>query len=362
MKKYIVLLLLTRLISSELMAQTSIQLTRYPPYDFRVSGVFDINILNLSGVTQSGSLYAKITRKNDLQTVAEISSSVAVVLEPGMNSLSSASVPKSVSSYDMYAQTTDKLAFGDHEVCVTFTATGGTEPSATACILLESPLFTLPYLVYPHHESVIGSRAPNLIWSTPVITGNLEVRYKLDLVEVLQGQQAAEAVMNNFRILSTDFLGTNSLLYPSTAGELMYDRDYAWQVSTYINGALAGKTEVWTFRLAQDSFAMKKGSIPLNYIVINDLDLEGIYTARDHKLYVELNERFVQGEATFTVYEDAALKKSICMIREPRKTGLNLYTLNLASCGKKPLKNKVYYLAVKSNNKTYKLQFRIQQP
>lgn len=358
MKKCAILLFACLLFTAKSsFAQTSIQLTRYPMFNFRISGVFDINIVNLTQQNKPGYLKASVVKKANNQAVAEITSS-SITLLPGLNMLSSASINKTFTYYDSYSQTSDRIGMGEHEVCITFTETSAIEPASTACTSITPPSFSLPYLVYPYNESTSGDKHPNLMWSAALVQGGLEVKYQLELAEMLAGQAPNDAIINNYKLVKTDLLTANNLFYPATAAELAFGKSYAWQVTTYINGDMAGKTEVWSFNLVQDTPSLNEDNIPLNYIILNDLNLEGIYTTKDKKLYIELDEKYVHEQVSFIIYEDEGLKKQVCDITEKRKTGLNLYTLVFNACEKKLKTDVVYHLAVKSNNKVYRLKFR----
>lgn len=357
MKKYTFIFFACFLLALQAFSQTSIQLTRYPLLDFRVSGVFDINLVNLSAQGKQGTLKAVITNATNSTIVAEVSSSL-ITLEPGLNQLTSSAVNKTATFYDTYVQTTDRLGTATHEVCITFSEASGIEPVSVECTNITPPPYSLPYLVYPYHESVSGEKHPNLMWSVALAPG-MDVKYKLELAEILNGQLPNDAIINNYKLVQSDLLGINNLFYPATAQELAYGKSYAWQVSTFINGTLAGKTEVWSFSLVQDTPSVTGEEIPLNYIILSDINLEGIYTTKDKKLFLELDEKYVYDQVSFTIYEDGSQKKQVCELTESRKTGLNLYTLALNNCEKNLKKDVVYYLAVKSNNKVYQLKFRV---
>lgn len=116
---------------------------------------------------------------------------------------------------------------------------------------------------------------------------------------------------------------------------------------------------MWSFKIVSDSLSSDSSVISTNYIILNDIDLAGVYATKDRKLYLQLDEKYIAGNVTVDVFHNEDMKASLCNYALLKKVGMNLYTLKLDDCATKLLKNEVYILQVKTNNQSYTLKFTL---
>jgi len=121
------------------------------------------------------------------------------------------------------------------------------------CITLPVYLPGAPRLISPQGGSKLKQKHPHFSWTTPAPQPpNIQIQYKLKIVEILKGQTKKEAMGANVPWFEKGGLTTMSLGYPASARPLEKTKEYAWQIqaidaSGFPVGKNQGRSEIWQF-------------------------------------------------------------------------------------------------------------------
>ncbi len=146
----------------------------------------------------------------------------------------------------------DFLPTGRFLVCYTLMYFGGDgfEPLQEDCqpIVIE-PLLP-PQLLYPGYRDTISELNPLFTWMGAMgAQPGASVNYDLQLVEVLEGQSAIDAVINNIPLLFISSLQPTNYLLNGTPA-LERGKTYAWRVLANERGATVAQSEAWPFTVS----------------------------------------------------------------------------------------------------------------
>lgn len=153
-----------------------------------------------------------------------------------------------------------KIPFGEYDLCCSVVDISG-EELGYDCIEQKVDPVSPPQLLSPSDEDEIYTLNPMLIWLPPAPAEGMKIDYKLEMVEISAGQSKVEAVERNTRIYENTFTNSLSTLYPYNAPLLKHGAVYAWRVSANYQEFNLGVTEVWSFKIAEqtkDSIEEKK--------------------------------------------------------------------------------------------------------
>lgn len=107
-----------------------------------------------------------------------------------------------------------------------------------------------PLLNNPADQSIVEGNLPQFTWIPPAplsIFGNLN--YDFTIVELRNGQSAAEAMQSNIPVYHTTRLKDQFLNYPASAITLDTAKKYAWTVVAKNNNQFAAQADIWTFKI-----------------------------------------------------------------------------------------------------------------
>lgn len=107
-----------------------------------------------------------------------------------------------------------------------------------------------PLLNNPADQSIVEGNLPQFTWIPPAplsIFSNLN--YDFTIVELRNGQSAAEAIQSNIPVYHTTRLKDQFLNYPASAITLDTAKKYAWTVVAKNNNQFAAQADIWTFKL-----------------------------------------------------------------------------------------------------------------
>lgn len=109
-----------------------------------------------------------------------------------------------------------------------------------------------PMLLSPDDGEKIDTKYPLLTW-TPAFSSSASqpIEYNLYLVEMLPGQNPAQALKSNPYLLEQKDLPVTTLSYPSSAGALREGAKYAWYVTARSGDASLGQSQMWSFELGE---------------------------------------------------------------------------------------------------------------
>lgn len=205
------------------------------------------------------------------------------------------------------------VPLGSYTACYTVSRTTAEsqEPVATECVRINITPLSPPLLNMPADKSVIETPYPQFSWTPPApLDMFTELSYDLNLVELLEGQSPAEAITNNTPLYSRSFLRVPYESYATTYSRLEKNKTYAWQVTARNGMNYAATTDVWTFKLPDDSVANEV--IDKSYIQLrNSITGGAVYPLQSNSLRVKYYsyEKKYTGQFRFYNSEHALIKE-----------------------------------------------------
>lgn len=148
------------------------------------------------------------------------------------------------------------IDIGAYTACYTLNKIthSATEELAEDCLDITVEPISPPLLNYPADESISEPPYPQFNWLPPSPLNMFnDLKYDLLLVEIGQGQTAAEAVQQNVPVYNNSDNTNIFLNYPSSNIPLDTSKQYAWQVTAKNNNQFAAQSEVWIFKVRKDS-------------------------------------------------------------------------------------------------------------
>lgn len=260
-------------------AQVSVQLQPIMPVQLRLTDMWRANVMNSSGAEINAYLKGSVSYGNT--TLIVEGTSQPLVLKPGINIINPASI--SIRGYQFNPavnvpnlSSTELFPFGSYVVCLKVYDANSAELGASCIEAIIKPL-SPPMLLSPYNEAQVHTAYPLLIWSPPTpVPSGMQVQYDLKLVEVLSGQNPADAIQRNFALVKESDLHSNLFQYPVNAVKLEPKKQYAWQVVAKGDNFLIGTTEVWSFTLSNDTANIWQVNMPEQYYRLKS-SLDGGY-------------------------------------------------------------------------------------
>lgn len=237
-------------------AQVSVQLQPIMPVQLRLTDMWRANVMNSSGAEINAYLKGSVSYGNT--TLIVEGTSQPLVLKPGINVINPASI--NIRGYEFNPavnlpnlSSTELFPFGSYVVCLKVYNANSSELGASCIEAIIKPL-SPPMLLSPYNEAQVHTAYPLLIWSPPTpVPSGMQVQYDLKIVEVLSGQNPADAIQRNFALIQESDLHSNLFQYPVNAVKLEPKKQYAWQVVAKGDNFLIGSTEVWSFTMVVDT-------------------------------------------------------------------------------------------------------------
>ncbi|HNP23447.1 MAG TPA: hypothetical protein PKM63_17390 [Panacibacter sp.] len=149
------------------------------------------------------------------------------------------------------------LPIGEYEACYTLSKLDNElfVVVAESCIDITIEPLSPPLLSAPGDQEEVATVYPQFSWIPPApLNMFINPSYDLVLVEVLPGQQPAEALQQNIPVYVAGNMQDIFLNYPAANTALDTSKLYAWQVIAKDNGVFAAQSEVWSFRVKKDTF------------------------------------------------------------------------------------------------------------
>jgi hypothetical protein len=257
------ILALVLLAPSPVRAQTGWRPTLFtdpfpPPYlsDWEINpNISTLTVVNTTGVTQT------------VTAVYRVANQAGRVLASGRSDPQTvpANVPQfytsfvdiaGTSSHDVATeaemQRTGRLPEGTYRACVAVMDGNGfvvAEACADFTIVYPDP----PLLIAPSNGELVRTTAPFLQWTPMQVPAEFQLRYILQIAEVLPAQLPDEALNGPVPHYLNPDVGTTNLQYPLDAPPLVEGRTYAWRVvaldqNGYAAAANGGASETQVFR------------------------------------------------------------------------------------------------------------------
>lgn len=273
-------------------AQVSVQLQPIMPVQLRLTDMWRANVMNSSGGEINAYLKGSVSYGNT--TLIVEGTSQPLVLKPGINVINPASI--SIRGYEFNPavnlpnlSSTELFPFGSYVVCLKVYNANSSELGASCIEAIIKPL-SPPMLLSPYNEAQVHTAYPLFIWSPPTpVPSGMQVEYDLKIVEVLTGQNPADAIQRNFALIQESDLHSNLFQYPVNAVKLEPQKNYAWQVVAKGDNFLIGTTEVWSFKMVLDTMNAYKLPNPEQFYEPK-IALDGAYAVAVEVLGVILKE------------------------------------------------------------------------
>ncbi|HWK02509.1 MAG TPA: hypothetical protein VNS58_02690 [Puia sp.] len=225
------------------------------------------------------------------------------------------------------------------------------------CLPVAVEPFSPPQLAYPADKSEIATSYPVFNWIAPApVNMFTNLQYKLIVTEMKNGQSPADAIQRNPILFIQTGIKDMALPYPSSYLALQQGSSYAWQVIAQNDNTYMAVTEIWSFRVKNDSFSvvldkaayphLQRGAASSHFIVQQKMKFSYDNEANDSLLTARVYAYTSQGNSmVFT--RDLVLKR-----------GMNFIDLDLT--GARGLqKERVYVLEIMNSRKeNWDLRFK----
>ncbi|SFW82006.1 hypothetical protein [Chitinophaga sancti] len=214
------------------------------------------NILLVSGSTSPILVQVEI-RVTDARTNQPVltGASRTFVLNKGAKQLQVGDV--SPVSYEYLSAAADRsangmLTAGSYLACYTVIRRIGDAWSVIGedCIPFAVEPVSPPILNAPANESIVEESLPQFSWLPPAPQAIFsDLNYDFTIVELRNGQSAAEAIQQNIPVYRAAYNKNMFLNYPASAVQLDTAKKYAWTVVANNGNQFAAQAEIWTFKL-----------------------------------------------------------------------------------------------------------------
>lgn len=215
-----------------------------------------------------------------------------------------------------------------------------------------------PLLVTPFDNDTINTTTPTLVWS-PAFSSTFmsSIQYKLNLVQIFEGQSKEQALMSNASTyMRNGLMGT----FHSVTVPLKFNNNYAWSVEAHL-GTQILNSQIWQFSLFDDPFPI--GRSDNSFAELNPIPGSFIYIAENMKLKIRYEEEYNLPSSfqniNFKIFDfkGNVIVQNVCTGVTPCiiNKGINYITLNTQTLG---LVKGSFYLLEVSNLKNEKWYLR----
>jgi hypothetical protein len=221
-----------------------------------------------------------------------------------------------------------------------------------------------PELVYPWDQAGIDETHPQFTWLPPVPTNLFtNLSYDLQLVEMGTNQSAADAVEQNVPIFQQSNISPTALLYPISATNLEFEKNYAWRIVAKNNGTAVGTSETWQFYLKHFG-SLQNPSINEQAFVELKKDPETAYAVFSNEIKISYSNETSDSVWNVRVYDLSADRSETTLPLDTvvMKKGQNVVRYD-AKENSFFVDKHLYQLEVtNSRNETWRLRFEFRKP
>ncbi len=199
------------------------------------------------------------------------------------------------------------LPAGQFTICVEVISTmNGESDSQQFCKEIISNYLGFLQLLSPYNEEEIETTKPTLLWnhSEPFTSLNSQERFRLALVEQLEGQSAQEALESNNPVFLLEAISFHAINYPASAQPLKPGSRYAWKVQRLSMENVVAETESWSFTIKNSA-----PEVANKYAQFKSYGTPYTYMMNGDKLYFKFDEEYAAGE--FKLFVNAPGGKAI---------------------------------------------------
>jgi hypothetical protein len=269
--------------------------------------------------------------------------------------------------YNIDASSTGLLPLGDFAACYSFMAIQRENivKLAEECTELVVEPLGPPQLVMPYDQSVLESKNPQLSWLPPM-PANLfsNLKYDLELVEVLPNQSQEDAVQQNIPVFQQSSVSFTTIQYPLSAQALQLNKLYAWRVIAKSNETYIGKSETWVFKIKEfeNADSLITNAVPYGELKTQDQPSYAIFS--DELKFDYLNE-LEDSVWHISIYDLSSSERKIILLNMdsiPLKPGQNLVNYSVKNIP--DFINRHLYLleVINSRKESWRLRFEYRKP
>ncbi|MCP9752379.1 hypothetical protein [Ferruginibacter sp. HRS2-29] len=181
--------------------------------------------------------------------------------------------------------------------------TKGDVPMADEIVRVNVTPLSPPLLSVPADQSFIETTYPQFAWIPPAPAEMFKpLVYDILVVEILEGQKAKEAIEFNKPVYLNTNLQQSAEKFPTSFGELIKGKTYAWQVTARSGMTYALPTEIWQFTIGKDSMKAVIDGAPFVKLSRQNTEVSVSYNAVVKMEYENLAE---DKKITGTIYDPA---------------------------------------------------------
>lgn len=144
----------------------------------------------------------------------------------------------------------DFLPIGSYIICYQIISEPKQQIVGEECVRINIDPLSPPLLNTPFNGEELNTHYPQFSWMPPTALEMFNrLNYDLIVSEILPGQTATDAIMQNSPIYSRNNITQTYDQYPSSYLKLDTGKIYAWQIIAKNGESFAAKTEVWKFKI-----------------------------------------------------------------------------------------------------------------
>jgi hypothetical protein len=296
LRKHLWLLLLVMVsFSSYGQQQVTVNLGMLDGLDLIPGNIFNYQVLNNSGKTQSALVKGTLRYRGSRLQMAY---TFSTILQPGMNVFSKDKVGNPAWTFSDNALKElffnyARLPQGTYEYCVELEIQGNESKPAEpveGCLYNTARDIFLINLVSPENDAKLYEYNPMLNWVVNYPFAS-ELTYRVRVAELKKGQNAENAITRNNPMYQDNNMMGTTVTYPVTAKPLETWQPYVWTVDAYYKGILLGGAEVWKFTIIEDSVLAALPHVSVYVDIRKEKDASVYYAVGELKLKYVLDEK-----------------------------------------------------------------------
>lgn len=337
-------------------AQSQIIFQPPNPYFFTSDQIWNFSILNNGKSAFTADLNIELRRNGTSFIVSGVLHNIYV--SKGISTIGVATREQVSLTYGIDATAsnfaeTGILLPGEFTLCVRIqNLNNGNQ--INGCQEFEVKSFTLPILTYPSNNASLEATLPLFTW-IPVSPGTMRnLRYTFELWESDKSKGFGKMFGDHF----TTSTAVPSLQYTHVYPDLLLGRTYTWMVTAYTGDYLLGPSQIWTFKIGENSMARTAFEEEEDsYRRLGDETQKALYYANGLLQFAYLN-----------ITNDSLLRYSIYELNQPDslldalpeisiRSGMNKISIDLTSA--EGIEEETEYVldVMDGNEKHFKLKF-----
>lgn len=214
-----------------------------------------------------------------------------------------------------------------------------------------------PVLVFPQDKSTIITPYPQFIWMAPGPTQMYNpLVYQLLLVKVKESQEVKDAIMFNPPVYEKKYITAIADQFPGSYTGLEKGGTYAWQIVATSGESCPIATEVWSFKVVDDSIANIVSNAPYVKMATTHLPVAMIHQGM---LKMEYNHQSYKPEVEVKLYlvKAGSIQTPLIQFSMNANAGVNYVEKDLSKW-KKLDEGQIYEVSIKdADGRLYFMRF-----